>query len=164
MKMKKIIKITYILIIIAILLTPISNVKAIVTNCPSCNGSGQRYEPRKSGFVTCQTCSGTGKVGSSSTGAAAINPDDYKPNDLTASDYQKPFAFARTILNAITITGVVICVVTVMFLGIKYMVGSVEEKAQYKKTLFPYLIGAIMVFGITTVIQIISAVAENIPS
>lgn len=58
----------------------------------------------------------------------------------------------------------VIAVITFSVIGIKYMVGSVEEKAQYKKTLFPYLIGAIMVFGITTVIQIISAVAENIPS
>lgn len=155
MKMKKIIKITYILIIIAILLTPISNVKAIVTNCPSCNGSGQRYEPRKSGFVTFQTCSGTGKVGSSSTGAAAINPDDYKPNDLTASDYQKPFAFARTILNAITITGVVICVVTVMFLGIKYMVGSVEEKAEYKKTMIPIIVGMVMLVCTSTIVSII---------
>lgn len=162
MKMKKIIKITYILIIIAILLTPISNVKAIVTNCPSCNGSGQRYEPRKSGFVTCQTCSGTGKVGSSSTGAAAINPDDYKPNDLTASDYQKPFAFARTILSALVTVGVVVCIVAVMHLGIKYMVGSVEEKAEYKKTMIPIIIGMVMLICTSTFVAIIYDIVSKV--
>lgn len=31
------------------------------------------------------------------------------------------------------------------------MLGSIEEKAQYKKTLLPYLIGAIFVFGATTI-------------
>lgn len=162
MKIKKVIKIIYILIIIAILLVPVSNVKAIVTNCPSCSGSGQRYEPRKSGFVTCQTCSGTGKVGSSSTGAGAINPDDYKPNDLTALDYQKPFAFAKTILTAITITGVVICVITVMFLGMKYMVGSVEEKAEYKKTMLPIVVGMILLVCTSTIVSIIYNIVSQL--
>lgn len=86
---------------------------------------------------------------------ATINPDDYKPNDLTASDYQKPFSFAKTILNAIMITGIVICVISVMYLGIKYMVGSVEERAEYKKTIIPIIVGLVMLVCTTTFVSII---------
>lgn len=35
------------------------------------------------------------------------------------------------------------------------MVGSIEERAEYKKTLFPYLIGAILLFSGTLLPQII---------
>ena len=35
------------------------------------------------------------------------------------------------------------------------MTGSVEEKAEYKKTMLPYVIGAVILFGITSFIGII---------
>ena len=35
------------------------------------------------------------------------------------------------------------------------MAGSIEEKAQYKETLGPYFIGAVLVFGIITVLKIV---------
>ena len=41
------------------------------------------------------------------------------------------------------------------------MMGSVEEKAQYKETMKPYLIGAIMLFGITNILYIIQSVIAN---
>ena len=34
-----------------------------------------------------------------------------------------------------------------MVLGIKYMMGSAEEKAEYKKTFIPYIIGAVLLFA-----------------
>lgn len=86
---------------------------------------------------------------------ATINPDDYKPGDLTASDYYKPFKFAGTILNAIWIVGVVISVLTVIIIGIKYMVGSVEQKAEYKKTMVPVVVGMVMLFATTTIVGVI---------
>ncbi|MEI3401230.1 MAG: hypothetical protein V8R51_02250 [Clostridia bacterium] len=42
--------------------------------------------------------------------------------------------------------GIVLSVVILIILGIKYMMGSAEEKAEYKKTMIPYLIGAVSVF------------------
>ena len=53
-----------------------------------------------------------------------------------------------TILRAI---GTVLLVVVLMVLGIKCMMGSAEEKAEYKKTMIPYLVGAILVFGATQI-------------
>ncbi len=37
------------------------------------------------------------------------------------------------ILGTITVIGIVISAITLTVLGIKYMIGSVEEKAEYKK-------------------------------
>lgn len=52
-----------------------------------------------------------------------------------------------SIINVISITGSAVAIIALIILGIKYMMGSAEEKAEYKKTLLPYFFGAIMVFG-----------------
>ena len=56
--------------------------------------------------------------------------------------------------------GTVVSVAILVIIGMKYMLGSVEEKAEYKKSLPPYLIGAILVFGITTILPLICAIAK----
>lgn len=66
------------------------------------------------------------------------------------------------IVKVITTVGIVISVVALIVLGIKYMMGSVEERADYKKTLIPYLIGSILIFGASTIAQIIYNVANNL--
>ena len=35
------------------------------------------------------------------------------------------------------------------------MIGSVEERAEYKKTLIPYVIGCVLVVSITTIVSFI---------
>lgn len=59
------------------------------------------------------------------------------------------------ILGVIQVIGSVISVLSLVLLGIKYMVGSVEEKADYKKELPIYALGAIMVFAISNLLSII---------
>ena len=34
-----------------------------------------------------------------------------------------------------------------MILGIKYMLGSLEERASYKRSMLPYIVGAVLLFG-----------------
>ena len=51
--------------------------------------------------------------------------------------------------------GSIASVICIIVIGIRYMVGSVEEKAQYKKTLMPYLIGAVLVFATTNILSIV---------
>ena len=55
------------------------------------------------------------------------------------------------VLGAVRVFGIVISVVTLVIIGIKIMLGSVEEKANYKQTLRPWVIGATMVFAITVI-------------
>ena len=53
----------------------------------------------------------------------------------------------NSILGMIQVVGTIIAVGVLMVIGIKYMMGSAEEKAEYKKTMLPYLIGAIILFA-----------------
>ena len=84
------------------------------------------------------------------------NPDYFDPSgsqvDIGASRIQDK---ANSIIGIIRNIGVVVSVLTLVVLGIKYMLGSIEEKAEYKKTMIPYLVGAVMVFAIPQLVQII---------
>ncbi len=65
-------------------------------------------------------------------------------------------------LGYVQIVGTVLSVIILMIIGFKYMLGSIEEKAEYKKTLIPYIIGAFMLFSGSLVPQIIYQIAQNI--
>ena len=51
---------------------------------------------------------------------------------------------------------------TIAIIGVKYMFGSVEQKAEYKSSLIPWLIGAAMVFGITRIVWLASTISWSI--
>ena len=42
------------------------------------------------------------------------------------------------------------------------MIGTVQEKADYKKTMGPYLVGAVMVFSITQILKIIASMVSEV--
>lgn len=87
-------------------------------------------------------------------------PDTYKPTEGKDSE-DKITTKAGVILGAINTIGVVVSVIVLMVIGIKYMIGSVEEKAEYKKTMLGYFIGAILLFGTTTIVNIFYQIATN---
>ena len=92
--------------------------------------------------------------------ASVINPDNFKPSNPSQSDVDTMLRKSNVIIGTIQIIGTVVAVITLMVLGLKYMMGSVEEKASYKKTMIPYLIGAVLVFSITQFIVIIAKVVK----
>lgn len=53
---------------------------------------------------------------------------------------------ANKVFTIIKATGTVISVIMLTAIGIKFLLGSAEEKADYKKSLIPYIIGAAMIF------------------
>ena len=66
------------------------------------------------------------------------------------------------IVGVIQIVGTAVSVGTMIFIGIKYVLGSAEEKASYKKSLLPYFVGAVLIFGATNLTQIIYNWAKDI--
>lgn len=66
------------------------------------------------------------------------------------------------ILTIVTNVGIILAVVLIAILGIKYMMGSTEEKAEYKKSMIPYIVGAILVFGASTVAKVVVNFADSI--
>ncbi len=55
------------------------------------------------------------------------------------------------IIYVISLVGSGVSIIALIALGIKYMIGTLEEKANYKKTLLPYVIGAVFVFGASVI-------------
>lgn len=54
---------------------------------------------------------------------------------------------SSTIYNTLLLIGMAVAVIISAVLGIKFMIGSVEEKAQIKEALIPFIIGCIVIFG-----------------
>ena len=85
----------------------------------------------------------------------AITPDDYKPSAVTTDDAVDVVGKAGVILAAIRNISVIVSVIALMIIGLKYMFGSVEEKANYKATLVPYVIGFVLAISGTTLVSFI---------
>ena len=65
-------------------------------------------------------------------------------------------------VSIITTVGIIVAVIVLLVLGIKYMMGSASEKAEYKKTMIPYLIGAVLIFGASAIARAVIAMSETI--
>ena len=96
---------------------------------------------------------------SSSSDFGLGNLDDYKGTNSTSNALVSK---AGKILGVIQVIGVVISVVMLIAIGIKYMVGSVEEKAEYKSSLKPYIIGTFVLFTGTMIPNIIFKIMQSI--
>ena len=66
------------------------------------------------------------------------------------------------IVGIIQVVGTIVAVIVIMVVGIKYMMGSVEEKAEYKKTMMPYIIGAVLIFAGSTLANVVYQFASGI--
>lgn len=94
---------------------------------------------------------------------AVMDPDDigkyYIKDELTGEEDLK--RFGNKALGIIQTVGVVLSVLILIIVGIKYMVGSAEQRAEYKKSLLPYVIGAIILFSVTTIANIVYQFANE---
>lgn len=90
-------------------------------------------------------------------GSTTIDPNDYDPSKqpLTESDAAEVVEKVGIILGAIRNISVLVSVIILMVIGFKYIIGSVEEKANYKATMIPYIIGCIMAIAGTTIVSTI---------
>lgn len=79
----------------------------------------------------------------------------------TGADSKKLKDMAGIILGVIQTIGTVSSVIVLMVIGVKYMLGSVEEKAEYKKNFVPYLLGAVLLFTGTLIPQLIYEIIRD---
>lgn len=94
---------------------------------------------------------GGGYQSSNSTSTGGSSSDNLGLGDLNSyrgqsGESQKLKSMAGNILGVIQVVGTILSVIILIILGLKYMTGSVEERADYKKTLIPYVIGAGILF------------------
>lgn len=55
--------------------------------------------------------------------------------------------FSNNLYTVLLVAATAVTVVIGIVIGIKHITGSVEEKAEYKKLVYPYLIGCVAVYG-----------------
>lgn len=96
-----------------------------------------------------------------------VYADDLGLGDLNkyrGTVYTSESFLAKTsnILYIVQIVGTIAAVIVLIVLGIKYITASVEEKAEYKKTMWPYLLGAFILFAGVPLIRMIYEIARSL--
>lgn len=81
----------------------------------------------------------------SQSAGTIIKPGEVTP--IASSAQSDVLTIGQRIVGILQAIGVVVSVVILIVLGIKYMMGSAEEKADYKKTFIPYIVGAVLIFS-----------------
>ena len=92
----------------------------------------------------------------------AVTPENFRPN----KNEQLPEELTKAggqILWVVQLIGYGVAVITLTIIGIKYMLSSIDERADIKKRLIPFTIGAFIFFGGSFILSIISMIAKILP-
>ena len=101
-------------------------------------------------------------IGTNVFAAVAGVSDPSTLTGKTVSGTDKITGIGNQIITILTIVGTVASVIVLIILGLKYMMGSAEEKAEYKKTMMPYVIGAALVFAASAIAGILYSFLSNV--
>ncbi|MBO5479181.1 MAG: TrbC/VirB2 family protein [Clostridia bacterium] len=94
--------------------------------------------------------------------ASGITPSSFTAG--TVSNTTGIINLGNQIIGVVRTVGVLVAVVILLILGIKYMMGSAEEKADYKKSMIPYIVGAVLIFAASTITGIVYDMAMSLNS
>ena len=103
---------------------------------------------------------GTGGGGGSTesgTNSGIINTDNYKPE---ITNNTRANSIISKVFGVLQIVGGIAIVISIALLGLNNILGSASEKAQGQGRSIGILIGAIMIFGVSTVAKFILSVVE----
>ena len=94
-------------------------------------------------------------------GPSIVTPGSVKPSadGNSQNDIKR---IGGKIVGTLQSVGTIVSVIILVVLGIKYMIGSAEERAEYKKTMMPYLIGAILIFASVTIANMVYTFASSL--
>ena len=83
---------------------------------------------------------------------ALQNPSSYIKS---SGDDTAAVEIGNIIIWLVRTIGEAIAVIMLIIIGIKYLMGSVEEKAEYKQSMWPYILGAILIFAGSAITELI---------
>ena len=92
--------------------------------------------------------------------ADPITPKSFTEGEISATS--GILTLGSQIIGVVRTVGVLVAVVILLVLGIKYMMGSAEEKADYKKSMIPYLVGAVLIFAASAITGIVYDMATSL--
>lgn len=100
----------------------------------------------------------TGSTTGSTKGSTTGSTTDITPSSIDGSgsvDTGSISSIGNNIVKILQTVGIVLSVVILIVIGIKYMMGSPEEKSEYKKSMMPYIIGAALIFAASALAQVV---------
>lgn len=68
------------------------------------------------------------------------------------------FEKGGTVLTLLRNIAAIISVLTLTIIGVRYMVGSVEQKAEYKQTMVPVVIGCVFIASLSAILTLIQSI------
>ncbi len=97
----------------------------------------------------------------SATYETQIPTDKYSSSGPSASDVKDMYAFGGSIAGVIQIAGTIVSAGALIIIGIRYVIASADEKAEYRERMIPFVIGAILLFGASNLVNIIYKMFSN---
>lgn len=89
---------------------------------------------------------------------------EYKPNGAQYQDGDTGRTFQKildTILGLTQVIGIAVAVIMLVVLAIKYISAAPGDKAEIKKHAVVYIVGAVILFAASGIVQIIKIFATN---
>ena len=87
---------------------------------------------------------------------------DNQEGDINTISEDNIKNLSDSIYNILLIVGVIIAVIVGAIIGIKFMTGSVEQKANIKELLIPYIVGCVVIFGAFGIWKIVVLMLKDI--
>lgn len=89
------------------------------------------------------------------------NPANIKANDSTTASTAIG-EMGEAILNMVQVVAMFVAIIMLIVLAIKYISAAPNDKAEIKKHAVVYIVGAVVLFGATGILQIIKQFALNL--
>jgi len=89
-----------------------------------------------------------------------FNYKDYNPSIPT--NYTKATEIAGNVLALVRNIGIAIAFISITLIGIKYILGSAEDKASYKKSMIPFVVGLVLFVAVTSLISVVYNIVSGI--
>ena len=95
---------------------------------------------------------------------ADIDTDSFNPYSVDSNgvDGNTVTKYTNKALGILSVVAIIVSVIAFMILGLKFIIGSATEKADYKKTLVPVLIGIFIIVFITSIVGVFVDFGDSI--
>ena len=88
---------------------------------------------------------------STTVNASFVPPPDIDPIAPSGGQWT---SLVSKVLGIVQFIGYGVAIITLTIVGIKYIVGSPADKAEYKKSLVPYVVGAVILFAASAIVTV----------
>lgn len=85
-----------------------------------------------------------------------------KSSNETAISADSLQSFSKTYYNIFLTIGIIVATLVGAILGIKFMIGGAEEKANVKELLIPYIAGCVIIFGAFAIWKLVVTILSNV--